>query len=472
MLVKVFGNKGGGSPSASLNYLKNKEGDHAKLLKGDIELSKKIAESLDFKTTYTVGCLSFEEEQIPDEQKREIMDRFEKTFFTGLDDDQYNITWIQHTDKDRIELNFFIPNVELKSGKRLQPYYDKTDRPLAENFKQVINHEYSLSDPNAPEKEQTLITQQYLPKEKKEALKAIDSGLMALAAQGVINNRDDVIQALEKSGFEIARITKKNISIKTEGQNLRLKGAFYDETFRISENFSATITERTREYKDSREDRYRTARERLESAVTRRYEYNRERYSNRENEINKTHDHALENTLLHHAHSDVDHVTSMGIHNVGLDKRISTNENVETLSSSLQREQQTHQINPVQNRKINLETLCKNGQKLFRSDVGKQLQNHSDSGVTTHDRNRITITERIKELVRTAFERTTDFITKISRSGEKEQANYDAVQSNNDTIQCNDETIQRGNEDVKAFESIVETLEEKNEMTHSQGMTL
>ncbi|WP_419844313.1 relaxase/mobilization nuclease domain-containing protein, partial [Actinobacillus pleuropneumoniae] len=64
--------------------------------------------------------------------------------FAGLEPEQYNIAWVQHTDKGRLELNFVIPNVEMTSGKRLQPYYDRADRPLAENFKQVINHEYSL----------------------------------------------------------------------------------------------------------------------------------------------------------------------------------------------------------------------------------------------------------------------------------------------------------------------------------------
>lgn len=47
---------------------------------------------------------------------------------TGLDKEQYNICWIQHTDKNRLELNFFILNVELSTEKRLQPYYDKADR--------------------------------------------------------------------------------------------------------------------------------------------------------------------------------------------------------------------------------------------------------------------------------------------------------------------------------------------------------
>ncbi|MEC4460013.1 relaxase/mobilization nuclease domain-containing protein, partial [Klebsiella pneumoniae] len=40
----------------------------------------------------------------------------------GLDKDQYSILWVEHTDKGRLELNFLIPNTELLTGKRLQPY--------------------------------------------------------------------------------------------------------------------------------------------------------------------------------------------------------------------------------------------------------------------------------------------------------------------------------------------------------------
>ncbi|MGK3295905.1 hypothetical protein ACSLNR_28615, partial [Escherichia coli] len=40
-----------------------------------------------------------------------------------------SILWVEHQDKGRLELNFVIPNMELANGKRLQPYYDRADRP-------------------------------------------------------------------------------------------------------------------------------------------------------------------------------------------------------------------------------------------------------------------------------------------------------------------------------------------------------
>src|SRR3712207_7795335 len=49
-------------------------------------------------------------------------------------------------------------------------------------------------------------SKQELPRDKKQALQAITDGLTALATAGHINDRKDVINALETAGFEIARI--------------------------------------------------------------------------------------------------------------------------------------------------------------------------------------------------------------------------------------------------------------------------
>ena len=99
MLVKIFSNKGGGSAGASLDYLLDKPDGTMQVLEGNPTLSRKIAESLKFSTPYTVGALSFEERNLDDSQKREIMAKFESAIFAGLDKEQYNISWIEHTDK-------------------------------------------------------------------------------------------------------------------------------------------------------------------------------------------------------------------------------------------------------------------------------------------------------------------------------------------------------------------------------------
>ena len=77
----------------------------------------------------------------------------------GLERDKnFNILWVEHTDKENhLELNFVIPKIELQSLKSLQPYYHKADLSRVDTFKEIINLEYDLSDPNDPIRESTII---------------------------------------------------------------------------------------------------------------------------------------------------------------------------------------------------------------------------------------------------------------------------------------------------------------------------
>ena len=137
------------------------------------------------------------------------MESFEKTLLVGLEKDQYSILWVQHQDKDRLELNFVIANVELHSGKRLQPYYDPVDRPRLNAWKDLVNDRYQLHDPNDPINKRELCTPNDLPRAKKDASEAITRGLLGLAEQGALKSRSDVLEALKGAGFEIARTTPK-----------------------------------------------------------------------------------------------------------------------------------------------------------------------------------------------------------------------------------------------------------------------
>ncbi|WP_407213722.1 relaxase family protein [Enterobacter hormaechei] len=105
-------------------------------------------------------------------------------------------------DKGRLELNFLIPNTELLTGKRLQPYYDRADRPRIDAWQTIVNGRLGLHDPNAPENRRALVTPSALPETKQEAAQAITRGLLALASSGELKTREDVTEALESAGFE------------------------------------------------------------------------------------------------------------------------------------------------------------------------------------------------------------------------------------------------------------------------------
>ena len=283
MIVKFLGNKGGGSAGTTMDYLLGKDRDRpgAILLSGDPELTVRIAENLDFKNRYTVGVLSFEESDLEQRQKEKIMESFEKTVLAGLERDQYDITWIEHRDKGRLELNFVIPNVELSTGKRLQPYYDKADRPLVENWKQVTNFEHGLSDPHAPDKAQAIkvLNSQNLPESVKEIKEQIGAVIADQISKGEIENRQGVVKTLEDAGFEITRQTDRSISIKNPDgkRNIRLEGVIY-ENRQFDKQFAEEHSRAGQDYQGTSRERYQTALGKLQSLVESKQRGNREHF--------------------------------------------------------------------------------------------------------------------------------------------------------------------------------------------------
>lgn len=281
MIVSFF-DRGTGGGSGPTDYLlgRDRSREKAELLRGDAEETKALIDASPYAKTYTSGVLSFEERNIPDAMKRQIMASFEDCLFPGMDKDQYNVLWVEHTDKGRLELNFVIPNIELTTGKRLQPYYHGADLPRVDAWQTIQNIEHGFTDPNDPAKQQTLVIAKDLPKHKEEAAKALDDGLMALAGQGLIKSREDVINTLQKAGFEIGRQTKTSISIKDPdgGRNIRLKGALYEQDFRLSQDLQRDIKERSREYQNAGTERLAEARNRYSTGIERKFQFLEKRY--------------------------------------------------------------------------------------------------------------------------------------------------------------------------------------------------
>lgn len=281
MIVK-FNARGKGGSAGPREYLLGKDGNrpHAKLLRGDPTVTSEIIDSSKWAQKYKSGVLSFEEKDLEPEIKETIMDTFEGALMSGLEPSQYSCYWVQHQDKGRLELNFVIATTELTTGKRLQPYYDRTDRQLVNAWKDVVNARFNLSDPNDPARQRTLCTPGNLPRNVKKASETITAGLMAQAEQGLINNRENVIQAISEAGFEVARETKSSISIKNPegGKNIRLKGALYERSFKFSQELRADIEARSETYQKERGKRFDAARATLREAMSRKREYNRERF--------------------------------------------------------------------------------------------------------------------------------------------------------------------------------------------------
>ncbi len=264
MLVK-FTRNGKGRGDSAVNYLlgKNRDREQAQVLRGDPEQTLQVINSLKFAQNYTSGVLSFEEPDLTKKQKNKIMTLFEKTMFAGMDHDQFEISWIQHKDKGRLELNFLIANCELQTGKRFQPFWHKADKYWVNEFQNMINAGLNLADPHDPARQRSLVIPTNLPKSKVDALQQIDACISNFIEWGKVENRADICAELEKAGYEIARKTKSSISLKDpqDGRNIRLKGEYYGADFivRNGEKARGSIESRARDYAEKRRQRFETA---------------------------------------------------------------------------------------------------------------------------------------------------------------------------------------------------------------------
>ena len=233
MLVKFFKNKNGGS-AAGIDYLLNKrvEQGTANLLKGNATVTRKILRSLTKKQKLCIGCLSFEEKDIDLDTKQKIIDEFEMLLL-GRYKERFNILWVQHVDKGRLELNFAIPKIDIESSMVFNPYYDKVDRPLIDTRQNYVNLKFGFTDPKDPAKAHML-------QGSKKELKLIKDyiELEKILTDKFINQeftcRDDILNALKSSDIDITRIGKDYILVKLPNSKKakRFKGDMFSEEFR------------------------------------------------------------------------------------------------------------------------------------------------------------------------------------------------------------------------------------------------
>ncbi|MFP6044602.1 relaxase/mobilization nuclease domain-containing protein [Helicobacter pylori] len=262
MLVKFWGiNQGGGDGDGSVNYLLNErvEQGTAKVLKGDANLTKSLLLSLTQKHKACVGCLSFEEPDIDENLKHELIESFETALLTEKMQGRYNILWVEHTDKGRLELNFVIPKIDLGRQKAFNPYYHKVDLKRIDTWQNVVNLKYTFTNPKDLEKQQISNYHNTKTPQGKAIFKnykELDNYLYNAVIQGLLNSRAEIIELLQASNYEITRQGKDYIGVKLPNQQKakRLKGIIYDERF----TEQRLIEQELREYSQNKD----TSRER------------------------------------------------------------------------------------------------------------------------------------------------------------------------------------------------------------------
>ena len=301
MIVDFF-RHGSGLSKSCLDYLlgEDQEREYAQVLSGDVELTGQLIDSSPFAKKYTSGCLSFYEHDLSNQDKQQIMQNFEQCLFPGLDQDQYQILWVQHQDKlnqdtgeTRLELNFVIPNVELSTGKRLQPFYAPVDLDRVDLFKRITNAEHRLYDPNDPNNQQLLINKKNLPKDVKDFKEQLHQRICQAVVDGKFADRQELVQWLESNEIKVTRQVKNSISIENpyEGAKrpIRLEGEVYEQGFRATGEYRQEVQQRIAEYRGTTGERYRANVTEYQRQLEHKNQYHNDRYPTVRREISAEH---------------------------------------------------------------------------------------------------------------------------------------------------------------------------------------
>lgn len=234
MVVKFFKPPTHGGSVGAIKYLlssKRVQNGTAKVLQGDVELTRKLIETNPHKQKVDVGCLSFEEANIDERIKYKLMQEFEEMLLPNMQG-KYNILWVEHTDKGRLELNFCIPKIELEKNRALSPYYHKADLPRVETWQSLQNLIYNFSDPKDPAKARTVELNSKVKKLNID-YDNLDKILHQKVNNGEIESREQIIQLLKDSNITVTRTGKDYIAIKLPNSKKarRYKGSIYSEQF-------------------------------------------------------------------------------------------------------------------------------------------------------------------------------------------------------------------------------------------------
>ena len=477
MVVKFFGNKKGGSVKA-LDYLLNereKDGT-ARVLIGDEQLTRNIINSISFKHKVCVGCLSFEEQNIDEELKYKIMEDFEKHLLPSLESDQYNILWVEHTDKNRLELNFVIPKIELSRKIALNPFYHKQDLSRVDTWQNLTNIKQNFSNPKEPAKQRTLQgTSKKISLQKD--YEELDVTLHELVKSGQIQNRDQMIELLNQNEISVNRVGSDYISIKLPDSKKarRYKGGIYSEEFRSVGEFKNMCEREERrvdEYnRRDTQSEIRFYRDKLNEYTHRKVEYIQSKYprrveskeqisvdNNRNNESNSI---DCNNDILftNERFTDLENTFKSSIYTRKSEVYKSTNKRSDTKSRQINH---IHQNQGIKNDSIGTTTKSritkereaqygaylknrKTRDTVYQQIVGdtESLRNKFAEYSEQQYRNKQSIFRKIGDIGRIIAKLTSELKSKIENMTRKEPIKVEKLDLLNETVNESDKKIRR-----------------------------
>lgn len=222
------------------------------VMEGDPALMVQMIDALDHKHKYTSGVLSFthgDTEKLKlsglSEAIADINGRLKEMLFAGIAPEHQHILIVKQSHLDRLELHYVLPRHNYEVDRAWNPA-----PPGEAKFRQMdalvdfINVKYGLDDPRDPLRARATNEIEWEPAGKKATRETLNDFFKEAVIDGVINNREQLIDLAKIAGFEITRIGDNYVSMKPPGADkaIRMKGEIYDRQFTSSAELTDTKT--------------------------------------------------------------------------------------------------------------------------------------------------------------------------------------------------------------------------------------
>ncbi|MHA3084531.1 relaxase/mobilization nuclease domain-containing protein [Acinetobacter sp. ANC 5383] len=232
------------------------------VLRGDATTFNAICDSSPHLWKYTSGVIAWSKNDAPtDEQIKEVLDDFEKHAFAGLEQSQYHLFAVLHTDDDGSKhIHVLTPRIDLESGKSLNiapPGHEKHFDSLRDYFNTKyqwsrpddLNWTQTTQEPNhvarLNKQARNILSSQELENlPKKQFCGAIDNIIKTLLKTQIVKNRADIVACItQMGGIDSIKQSKEFLTVTlNNGKKHRLKGDFYHEQFEIRSYAAALRT--------------------------------------------------------------------------------------------------------------------------------------------------------------------------------------------------------------------------------------
>lgn len=210
------------------------------VLRGDPELTVELIDGIRRKWRYTSGVIAFAAEDAPTEAElADVMNGFERAAFAGLEGDQYDCLWVQHTHKGNVELHFVIPRMELYTGAAFNAAPPRSELYF-NAFRDFWNASKGWASPSDPDRRRTF-RHVLENNDRAEIRDAIRTHVIAKIELGKVSDHQDVLAALcelHDAGLEIkpprpAKRAKKKPAEKVVVRKIGSVGT--SETYRLTD---------------------------------------------------------------------------------------------------------------------------------------------------------------------------------------------------------------------------------------------